>query len=171
VQYKTRWDGLDSLVGDKNPWCAAFVNYCLKEKGYSPSKRFSSSFSFEEDKDRFVEIKKPIYGAIRFTLRSGGGHVCLVYGKTTEKKLISVKGEKDKKEVQVEKIIVLGGNQGDQIKFETPDGTKGLRYFIPVSYGGFSEKELLLELPEVDIFELRSVFGLAAKNLKTSSYV
>lgn len=140
VQHKTKWDGLSSIVGDANPWCAAFVNYCLKQKGYPPSTRFASSFSFDEDKDKFAEIKIPVYGAIRFTTRKGGGHVCFVYGKIGND------------------ILTLGGNQSDTICFQQSSAGKA-RYYIPLAYKQYAENHDEKNLPEIDVNELRKVFG------------
>lgn len=38
-----------SMVGNSNPWCASFINYCLKEAGYSMSGSASSQ-SFKKTK-------------------------------------------------------------------------------------------------------------------------
>jgi uncharacterized protein (TIGR02594 family) len=140
VRHKTKWDGLSSIVGDTNPWCAAFVNYCLKQKGYPTSRRFASSFSFDEDKDKFAEIKIPVYGAIRFTTRKGGGHVCFVYGKIGND------------------ILTLGGNQSDTICFQQSSGGKA-RYYIPLAYMQYAENHGEKNLPEIDVNELRMIFG------------
>ncbi|MTH48216.1 TIGR02594 family protein [Intestinirhabdus alba] len=85
-------------------WCASFANYCLKESGYPYSKKYTRASQFPAyDTVNFVEIKRPVYGALmvfrtyvtsnnKFT---GNGHVTFVYG-------ISSSGD----------IIGIGGNQG-----------------------------------------------------------
>jgi uncharacterized protein (TIGR02594 family) len=51
---------MSSMVGNSNPWCASFINYCLKESGYSTSGSASSQ-SFSNNK---IKVSQPIYGAI-----------------------------------------------------------------------------------------------------------
>ncbi len=146
---KPQWDGLSTLAGDHNPWCAAFINYCLKESGYPTATKFESSYGFGEDKTRFKKIDKPVYGAIRFTRRDGGGHVCFVYG-----------------EIDSE-LVVLGGNQNDQIMFEHPPTSKGLSYYIPISYAPSKQDEMI---PDVDTATLKQEFSDAVKKgLKPST--
>lgn len=142
---RTHFDGLSTLVGDHNPWCASFVNYCLKEAKYAPGRRHMSTYTFGEDEDLFVRVKEPIYGAIRFTHRSGGGHVCLVYG------------------VAAGKLVVVGGNQGNQICFELMNrGDKGEAFFVPVPYKEYAEKDGAV-LPDVDVDALKKEFGDAVR--------
>ena len=149
TENKPQWDGLSTLAGDHNPWCAAFVNYCLKEAGYPTASKFESSFGFGDDKMRFKKINKPVYGAIRFTKRDKGGHVCFVYGEINSK------------------LVVLGGNQNDRILFEHPPTNKGLSYFIPTSY---TPNEQDGSIPEIDAMSLKKEFADAVKEgMKPSS--
>ena len=148
VESKTggvKYDGNPTLAGDTNAWCASFVNYCLREAGYSPAPTgFMSSHFCHNNPDKFVKISKPIYGAIRYCRREGGGHVCFVYG--------TWKG----------KMLVLGGNQHNSILIEHPDPTsKGVEYFVPIAYLKFAEKELEKGVPEIDIQSARKYFGRA----------
>ena len=142
---KTVFNGLfDSLVGNDRPWCASFVNYCIKEAGYAPGRRFMSSYTFSEDKDLFVRIKEPIYGAIRFSSRDGGGHVCFVYG------------------VAAGKLVIVGGNQKDQVCFQLRGiAEKGSAFFAPIAYKEFAESDAGKALPQVDVAALRKEFGAA----------
>ncbi|MHB2093305.1 TIGR02594 family protein [Pantoea dispersa] len=89
---------MSSMVGNSNPWCASFVNYCLKESGYSTSGSASSQ-SFSKNKN-FIKISEPIYGAIVVLRKKGSwtGHVAFIY-------CLFEDGE----------IGVLGGNQGDSV--------------------------------------------------------
>lgn len=145
---KTVFDGaFDSIIGSERAWCASFVNYCLKESGYAPGRRHMSSFTFGENRDLFVSVKQPIYGAIRFSLRPGeGGHVCFVYGAIGEK------------------LVILGGNQGDQLNFQLrkPD-EKGSAFFVPIPYKDFAGCTDGAVLPTIDIERLRDEFGDAVK--------
>lgn len=142
---KIKFDGLPSLAGDHSPWCASFVNYCLKEARYAPGRQHMSSYTFGSDSDLFVRIKEPIYGAIRFSRREGGGHVCFVYGRSGNK------------------LVAIGGNQGDEICFElTNTGTKGETFYVPVAYKDYATGEGN-SLPDIDIESLRKEFGNAVK--------
>jgi uncharacterized protein (TIGR02594 family) len=141
---RTKFDGMETLAGNNRPWCASFVNYCLREAGYAAGRRHASTFGFAEDTDRFVTIKKPIYGAIRFAHRTGGGHVCYVYGQIAGK------------------VIVLGGNQSDQLCFQLRDMVeKSVVYFVPLPYKEQADEDMKEDLPEIDIAALRKKFGAA----------
>lgn len=132
------------------PWCAAFVNYCLKISGTLYEKSASSQFPCWSNK--FKKIDKPVYGAI-LIMRNyvaatgkfhGSGHVTFVYG-------LSDTGA----------IAGLGGNQGDRIKI-SPYQTKApwnsfpldghnmeqkvYAYYVPVSYWEFAMTQ---EVPEI----------------------
>lgn len=135
------FDGLRSLAGDGNPWCASFVNYCLKEAGYAPGRRHMSSYTFGEDADLFFETKVPVYGAIRFSRREGGGHVCFVYGTVGEK------------------LVILGGNQRDELSFQLRKAIEpGARYFVPLPYKDFATSVAGNTLPIIDIDALKNEF-------------
>lgn len=115
---------MSSMVGNSNPWCASFVNYCLKESGYAISGSASSQ-SFSKNKN-FVKISQPIYGAIVVFRKRGSwtGHVAFVYCK-----------------FQNGEYGVLGGNQAnsvtvnplkkvylEQLNYEL------IGYYVPASY-------------------------------------
>ncbi|MBC3863928.1 TIGR02594 family protein [Undibacterium jejuense] len=147
-----KYDGNPTLAGDANAWCASFVNYCLREAGYSPAPTgFMGSHFCHNNPDKFVKISKPVYGAIRYCRRDGGGHVCFVYG--------TLNG----------KMVVLGGNQSDTILFEHPDSTYGgVSFYVPIAYQKFAEAEQDKELPEIDIIALKMAMGDAVpKSLKS----
>jgi len=148
VESKTggvKYDGNPTLAGDTNVWCASFVNYCLREAGYSPAPtEFMSSHCCHNNPDKFVKISEPINGAIRYYRRTSGGHVCFMYG--------TWKG----------KMLVLGGNKHNSILIEHPEPTtKGVEYFVPIAYLKFERKELEKRVPEIDIQSARSYFGEA----------
>lgn len=141
---KTRitFDGAADLIN--TPWCASFVNYCLREAGYPPGRRIASSYTFSEDRDLFVRIKKPVYGAIRFSRRNGGGHVCFVYG------------------VVSDKLVIVGGNQSDELCFQLRNyAEEGSAFFVPVSYKDYADGSSGSRLPEVDFDALKKEFGRA----------
>ncbi|MFM9922482.1 LysM peptidoglycan-binding domain-containing protein [Variovorax sp. H27-G14] len=164
-------DGLKSLYESNNAWCAAFVNWCLAQANYPienasyPNRKIAKArahgfYEVSGPKDKkesayptirnplFVELDKPIYGAIAMvTSRSNhGNHVGFVYARTGSKEL-----------------VVLGGNQNQRINFSPFDISlsaphtekdkngkttrhKGsrtyLRYFIPISYYEQAKKDL-----------------------------
>lgn len=142
VGTKTRFEGANSLAS--TPWCASFINYCLKEAGYGPGRRHMSSYTFGEDADLFFETKTPVYGAIRFSTRDGGGHVCFVYGSVGDK------------------LVIVGGNQSDQLCFQLRGiNESGTRYFVPIPYKDFVENGDGNTLPPVDIEALKKEFSSA----------
>ena len=143
AEHKGQWEGKSTLAGDNNPWCASFVNYCLKEAKYPPATSFMSSFGFAEDKMRFKKIDKPAYGAILFNRTTRGGHACFIYGRLGAK------------------LVVLGGNQGNEICFEHPSSDKGEAFYLPISYIEPPSSE---GLPDIDPNALRKEFGPCVKN-------
>jgi LysM repeat protein len=63
-------DNYHHLIGSKGSlsntaWCASFVNYCLKESSYDYSRKYPQSSQFPAyDKLKFIEVNKPVYGAL-----------------------------------------------------------------------------------------------------------
>lgn len=191
-------DGLKSLYGDSNAWCAAFVNWCLSQAKYPidntsypnhkvAKARANGFYRVDGPKDKlekttstirnplFVELSKPVYGAIAMvTSRSDRGHhVGFVYAKS---------GSKD--------LILLGGNQNQRINFsnfrigvahsyETKDeqgktikhrGTSNyLKYFVPVSYYEQATKDLINPgLENLDADELNDFMGIKNEKPKNN---
>jgi uncharacterized protein (TIGR02594 family) len=187
-------DGMKSLYGTNNAWCAAFVNWCLlqakypiENMGYPGHKvaktRAHGFYEVSGPKEKsemttptvrnplFVELDKPIYGAIAMvTSKSNHGHhVGFVYAKT---------GSED--------LILLGGNQNQRINF-SPFGTSihraysekdksgkiirhegssdKLKFFIPTAYYEQAKKDLADPgLEEMNADELNK--GMGIKNEK-----
>jgi uncharacterized protein (TIGR02594 family) len=143
-----------NLVGDRRPWCASFVNYCLKKStpAFSMSKSPASSQSFRWDKN-FYKIKEKIYGAIVvFVKPNGNGHVGFVYNENTH----------------------IGGNQSDMICFNNTTSSKGLRlvgYYVPSVYKEYALKVIdegnKLGTQTAD--DLNAEFGIRLKNKKGSA--
>lgn len=83
------------IKDDETPWCAAFVGAMLERVGIK-STRFEGAKSYLEwGQSRTV----PSYGCIVVFNRAGGGHVGFVVGVTDD-----------------DRLLVLGGNQDDQVK-------------------------------------------------------
>lgn len=173
----------------KMAWCAAFVNWCLLKAGYPIENvgfrdrraTMGRAHGFYEMDEKgkirnplFVELDRPIYGAISVAAYRGGHgyHVGFAYGKA---------GEGD--------LILLGGNQDDRIKFSpfnmslvqtmkvaSKDGREKevvvknsdyLRYFVPAIYYEKARKDL--ESPGLDAMNvdaLNKVIGVPPESKK-----
>ncbi|PVZ79395.1 hypothetical protein C9426_33715 [Serratia sp. S1B] len=124
----------DSLIGDDKPWCASFINYCLitsvprYPKCISPA----DSLAFSTDRNNFKRISAPVFGAIAVYTRPGGGHCSLVYGLSSARN---------------GNIIVLGGNQSDQINFVDRSTRRLVGYFVPIQY----EQQALREIASLPL--------------------
>lgn len=137
--------GLKTLVGNSNPWCASFVNWCLKQAGYPPTAAAASSQSFRRDKN-YVPIENPVFGAIAvFTDQKhpGRGHVGFLYAFDENNH-----------------PIILGGNQSDSITFENKFSMKLGGYYIPISYMDFAKLDQDISLPISSPFKLNAFFGI-----------
>jgi uncharacterized protein (TIGR02594 family) len=137
------------------PWCASFVNFCLKESNTPHEASASSQFANRSRK--FIKIKRPVYGALlvmqNFNVKTnkftGSGHVTFVYAKVSDTI-----------------IAAIGGNQGHTVKI-SPYKTIGASspfmmggkeieqrfhgFYIPASYAEYAEAAP--ELDTVDIME------------------
>jgi uncharacterized protein (TIGR02594 family) len=140
--------GQKTLKGKDHAWCAAFVNWCLKEAGYDVENddfadrkyamgRANAFNKVQEKKAKkgekatlvanplFVRLDGPVFGAIGMIAnREGRGHhVGLVYSRPDDNT-----------------IVLLGGNQADTIKFSEyhlkGSGKKAdhLEFFVPAIY-------------------------------------
>jgi uncharacterized protein (TIGR02594 family) len=138
------------------PWCASFVNFCLKSSGvpYEPS----ASSQFPISSKKFIKIDKPVYGCLMVMRNyvvetgkfAGSGHVTFVYGRNENGR-----------------IACLGGNQKDSIKVSdyatTGDSAKFkinkilmaqrfYAFYIPASYAEYAKKTV--ELAVVDSVDI-----------------
>lgn len=190
--HKAIKDGLSTIVGNNNAWCAAFVNWCLMQAGYPiENKHFYDSktakaraHAFMEvrgpkDKDNphktpmvrnplFIEVTEPIYGSIGLVISPSnhGSHVGFVYARQDDNN-----------------IILLGGNQLDRVKFSifnrtptksittTINGKKKVKsgnpnrllFFIPAAYKEQAQKDTT-HLPNISVNELNESFGITKTN-------
>lgn len=99
------------IQSDEVPWCAAFVGACLERAGIRSS-RFESAASYLK---WGVRLDGPAHGCIVVFSRDGGGHVGFVVGVDTSGNL-----------------LVLGGNQGDQVSVKAFPTTRVTGYRWPV---------------------------------------
>ncbi|MBI0329495.1 TIGR02594 family protein [Burkholderia plantarii] len=115
---------LKSLVGDSNPWCASFVNWCLQSAKYPKTAAPMDSQSFRFSKN-FVKIDKPVFGAVAVYKHRKGGHAAFVYAQTS-----------------AGAPILLGGNQSDAINFGMQKASELKGFFVPATYLQFAKEEL-----------------------------
>lgn len=99
---------------DETAWCSSFVNWVMEEAGYEGT----GSARALSWKDWGSEVEDPVYGAIAVIDWGGGkGHVGFVTG---------VDGD--------EVIVMLGGNQSDQVKESRFKKSVIVSYRIPSDY-------------------------------------
>jgi uncharacterized protein (TIGR02594 family) len=86
------------IKDDETPWCAAFVGAMLESAGVTSS-RFESAKSYLS---WGVALLHPVPGCVVVFARDGGGHVGFVVGRDP-----------------LGRLLVLGGNQGDEVNVRT----------------------------------------------------
>ncbi|WP_265463246.1 TIGR02594 family protein [Aeromonas salmonicida] len=99
------------IKDDETPWCAAFVGACLERVGIQ-STRFESAKSYLEWGQK---LDRPVPGCVVVFTRDGGGHVGFVVGKSPSGNL-----------------LVLGGNQGDEVNIREFPLTRVTGYRWPL---------------------------------------
>lgn len=102
------------IQSDEVPWCAAFVGACLERAGIRSS-RFESAASYLT---WGMRLDGPCHGCIVIFSRNGGGHVGFVVGLDPDGRL-----------------LVLGGNQGDEVSVKAfpRDRVTGYRWPVDVA--------------------------------------
>ncbi|MGY3931177.1 Uncharacterised protein [Aeromonas encheleia] len=100
------------IKDDETPWCAAFVGACLERVGIQ-STRFESAKSYL---DWGEKLDRPVLGCVVVFTRDGGGHVGFVVGKSPSGNL-----------------LVLGGNQGDEVNIREFPLTRVTGYRWPLN--------------------------------------
>lgn len=138
-----------TLSGSRNAWCAAFVNWVMKQDG-----RAMVAARIDRHRARkfvgdpsFPEIKQPIFGAI--AVEANLGHVMFVYGI----------------DPKTGRLVVLGGNQGGggtfggtidfaEFKLKEIHG-----YYVPLSYLPFAQQEIArgAQLPQASAEDLNKL--------------
>ena len=98
---------------DAVPWCSSFVNWVMQQAGYKPT----GSAQAIKWADWGRKIDQPCKGCIAvWHWGSGKGHVGFVVGKRGSK------------------LLVLGGNQSDQVKVSEYSTNKLIAYVVPEKY-------------------------------------
>lgn len=110
-QLLTWWERLNSRWLYLQPWCGLFVAICLREAGYPIAKYF---YRAKDWLNYGYKISMPVVGCIVIFDRKGGGHVGFCIGKDNAGRL-----------------LVLGGNQGNQVSIMPFDMNRVLGYRMP----------------------------------------
>lgn len=97
------------IKDDETPWCAAFVGNCLEAVGIMSS-RYESAKSYLT----WGQPVLPVVGCIAVFSREGGGHVGFVVGRDSN-----------------DRVLVLGGNQGDEVNIKAFDRSRVVSYRWP----------------------------------------
>lgn len=96
---------------DETAWCGTFTAHCLKEAGHDIPKHWYRAKAYL---DYGVKIDSPCVGCIVIFNRTGGGHVGFVIGKD-----------------YAGRLLVLGGNQNNQVSIAPFNLTRVAGYRIP----------------------------------------
>lgn len=97
---------------DETPWCSGFVNWVMKQAGYTPTGS-AAALSWKTWKDGDI-LPNPCYGSIAvFSYGGGKGHVGFVVGKVKDK------------------LAILGGNQSDSVRVSGFNKNKIIGYVLP----------------------------------------
>lgn len=105
---------------DESPWCASFVNWVLQQSGYE-----GAGSAWTHDWKTWGDgVSQPALGSVAFidwgkvdATKIGKGHVGFVVGKTA-------KG----------RIVLLGGNQSDQVRYTAFKESHIQAYRVPKGY-------------------------------------
>ena len=96
---------------DETPWCGVFAGAVLREAGADIPKAYYRAREWET---WGMALSNPVVGCIVTFTRVGGGHVGFVVGETAQ-------GD----------LLVLGGNQGDQVSIAAFDPARAIGYRWP----------------------------------------
>jgi uncharacterized protein (TIGR02594 family) len=104
--------GTNNDSADGDAWCGSFIAWVMSENGFTPPK---IAVRASEWKKFGKMINKPIFGAIGFKFRSGGGHVGFVIGQSYDGN----------------DLYILGGNQGNQVRISKYPKNIWAAFIIP----------------------------------------
>ncbi|MCP2041454.1 uncharacterized protein (TIGR02594 family) [Neisseria sp. HSC-16F19] len=96
---------------DETPWCGTFVAHCCRVAGRTVPQHWYRALAWT---DAGMRLSKPAYGCVVVFGRKGGGHVGFVVGQTES-------GD----------LLVLGGNQGNQVSVARFPRARALAYVWP----------------------------------------
>lgn len=103
---------------DEVPWCGSFVNWVMKQAGFSQTVEYPARAKSWLD---FGNRSAPTIGALAIKSRTGGGHVGFVLA--IDKKDIYLIGGNQSNEVNIRKYKV-----SDFVDFRVPAGYHNARY-------------------------------------------
>lgn len=98
---------------DETPWCGVFVGAVLRDAGIEIPKAYFRARAWE---DWGKPLAAPVAGCIVVFTRQGGGHVGFVVGQDSAGNL-----------------LVLGGNQGDEVNIRAFPRSRVTAYRWPTS--------------------------------------
>lgn len=96
---------------DATPWCGVFVAWCLRECQCEPPRAWYRARAYL---DWGHVMATPAVGAVAILERAGGGHVGFVVGRAP-----------------ADRIVLLGGNQGDAVSIAAFERGRVLGYRWP----------------------------------------
>lgn len=99
---------------DEVPWCGSFVNWVMLQDGHTTVKFPERAKAWA---DFGIGVDEPLVGSIAVKSRRGGGHVCLVIGKTKDGYLLCV-----------------GGNQNDAVNIKKYHPSAFFSFRVPNNY-------------------------------------
>jgi len=102
-------------MDDETPWCAVYVAHCFRECNLAIPKLYMRASEWSNDWG--VKLVQPMDGCVAVFTRSGGGHVGFVMGITPDNFL-----------------LILGGNQGDQVNIRKFSRDRVVGYYWPKDY-------------------------------------
>lgn len=101
---------------DDVPWCGTFVGYCLRKSGRDIPPLPERALAYSST--RMVKLTRPAYGSVVVMSRQGGGHVGFVAGNNKSGK-----------------IMVLGGNQSDEVNIKPFSSERFIGFYWPSKNG------------------------------------
>lgn len=96
---------------DETPWCGVFVAHCLRATGFDLPRHWYRARAWA---DWGTALVAPAYGCVAVFERHGGGHVGFVVGVD-----------------YFNRLIVLGGNQGNEVSLAAFERNRVLAYRWP----------------------------------------
>lgn len=117
---------------DATPWCGVFVAHVLSHCDRKIPKDWFRALAWKEP--YVTKLNRPAYGCVVTFGRKGGGHVGFVVGKDTRGRL-----------------LVLGGNQGDEVNIRAFDPARVVGYYWPIRNGSESG------YPNEDRYDLKNI--------------
>lgn len=103
-------------VDDETPWCGVFVAHVMKKFKRKIPKFYMRALAW--DSSVCTKLSRPAYGCIVTFKRTGGGHVGFVVGEDSSGR-----------------ILVLGGNQGDEVNIRAFPKSRVEGYYWPIREG------------------------------------